>query len=70
MDAAAKLLHVASGAPSAVLRSDTEVKRLRAQRAEQAAAMQQLELANEGGKTLAALISAQAKNNTRGGAMM
>ena len=67
MDAAAKLLHTASGAPSAVLRSDAEVKRLRAQRAEQAAAAQQVEMANEGGKTLAALISAQAKSGGRGG---
>jgi hypothetical protein len=67
MDAAAKLLHTASGAPAAVLRQDSEVKRLRAQRAEQATAAQQMQVANEGGKTLAALISAQAKGGTRGG---
>jgi hypothetical protein len=67
MDAAAKLLHTASGAPAAVLRQDSEVKRLRAQRSEQNAAMQQMQVANEGGKTLAALISAQAKTGNRGG---
>jgi hypothetical protein len=50
-----------------VLRQDSEVKRLRAQRSEQNAAMQQMQVANEGGKTLAALISAQAKTGNRGG---
>lgn len=61
VDAVAKLLHTASGAPVGVLRSDADVRRLRQARAEAQAQATQLSVANEGGKTLAALISAQAK---------
>lgn len=61
VDEIAKVFHTASAAPVGVIRSDAEVRRLRESRQQQAAMAQQAQIANEGGKTLAALMTAQAK---------
>ncbi len=66
VDEIAKIMHTASAAPVAVLRPDSEVRKIREARQQQQAMAQQMQMATEGGKTLAALMSAQAK---QGGVM-
>ena len=64
VDEVARLLHTASAAPGGVIRTDTEVRKIREARQQQQAMAQQAQIATEGGKTLAALMTAQAKQGS------